>query len=638
MNEFESSLIRLKKQQENERKKFLCKKQRERLIRESAAKSSTFQADEYYSNIERKFLKQQQRAFANNDSQSCPAEEYSWILKLNLNQEKSTFPNNGETDKVILPNDLLKVLSSNESLYPLFFKVKCLNGGETCSEEAGSKKETHCGVLDYSEDSGFISLPNKILRCLNISRNTLGDSGSPETIWIQISHQSLPKGTSASFEIVNNDDIFTTHDIEALLQTYLRNYFNTLTIGDTIVVNQLYSSLSENCISIIEVKHLEPENSVSLINTDLVLDIHYHENPNLSGSNHSLESLPSSRLPLNPVTKAISLGDLTRLNTGLEQLKLQIPPPIKKLLDDDAARLVITLSGNEHLSGFDIFVSFPPIFEASRHLHIFRSYFHEGGNFSMEISNSDVTEYFGTITQSSSERSRVSFPSILFVTVEKPLDGNEGPQSGDAKETYVQVSMLKNYTSTEDSARTTSDDAGSAASKSASDPPLSECSNCARRVPASNMEIHSVQCERIYQKCGVCNLVLKRQDFKSHTHCVQCGNLGLSDSYIEVHNKLYHQNARCKLCGMEGIKPIQLKVHQTLECPNRVILCRFCNNFVQAGVDGHSADFKDSYYYKLTSHESYCGSRTTECTKCGKTVLIKDLQFHLRLAHHLDND
>ncbi|KAJ1615386.1 ubiquitin fusion degradation-like protein [Cryptosporidium canis] len=652
MDDFSSSLARLRKEQERERKRLLDRRSREKRPPEKG----TYQVQDYLSSIERRFIRQQasiQSEVSQDEYRAVPSGEssYSWILKLNLSGDQAAkFPNSGETDKVILPTDLLRILSKDESLYPLYFGIKCLNGYSEHEKGHSNKDspETHCGVLDYSEQSGFISLPNKVLRCLNISPELHLGGPNQQTIWIQIEYKKLPKGSMASFEVLSHPDIFKMHDIESLLETYLRNHFLTLTVGDTLMINQPNYSNSNYCISVIRVQHLEPDNSVSLINTDLSIDITYkdkglrdpaHDPPSqLNDQPNQLLCYESNNVD-NSIN-SLNIGETFQLDDQQDAMyfKLEVPYNLKKVLlgtenSENVAQLVISVHSDHY---FDIFVSFPPIFEASSHLYIFRSFPDDlregssGGGKSLVISPADFTSYLRTLDSDPSGSSSLLaiFPSILFITIQrlehKPTEPGHLPKEGSsAAQGPSSIKVSIQYCREQDDSV-----------RPSADRDCSVCSNCRRRIPTHNLDLHSIQCERMYTFCDQCGLVLKKKDLEKHTHCEKCPRLGLSLDQVEHHEKLYHQFTKCKLCGQDNIQPIQLRVHQTQECPKRIILCRFCNNFVQAGTDGHYVDFKDKYYYNLTSHESYCGSRTTNCHLCNKVVLIKELKSHIELVHH----
>ena len=60
MDDFKSSLERLEKQREKERKKLLAKREKEKII-EATIEDTSFKVAEYYSNVERRYIKQQHK-------------------------------------------------------------------------------------------------------------------------------------------------------------------------------------------------------------------------------------------------------------------------------------------------------------------------------------------------------------------------------------------------------------------------------------------------------------------------------------------------------------------------------------------------------------------------------------------------
>lgn len=70
--------------------------------------------------------------------------------------------------------------------------------------------------------------------------------------------------------------------------------------------------------------------------------------------------------------------------------------------------------------------------------------------------------------------------------------------------------------------------------------------------------------------------------------------------------------------------------HAYMDCPDRIIMCRYCHILVPAGPRSFVA--KDLLIGgQLTQHESECGSRTLVCQQCSKPVAIKDVQVHMKL-------
>lgn len=70
--------------------------------------------------------------------------------------------------------------------------------------------------------------------------------------------------------------------------------------------------------------------------------------------------------------------------------------------------------------------------------------------------------------------------------------------------------------------------------------------------------------------------------------------------------------------------------HQSLECPLRLVTCRFCGDMVPAGRS--ASDVRDRLR-GLSEHESMCGSRTTPCDSCGRSVMLKEMDVHNIAVH-----
>ena len=70
--------------------------------------------------------------------------------------------------------------------------------------------------------------------------------------------------------------------------------------------------------------------------------------------------------------------------------------------------------------------------------------------------------------------------------------------------------------------------------------------------------------------------------------------------------------------------------HRAKQCPERIILCRFCHLNVKAGLPSTSA--KDILLGGMSEHESECGGRTIQCVKCSQNVQLKDIQVHAQVC------
>lgn len=72
--------------------------------------------------------------------------------------------------------------------------------------------------------------------------------------------------------------------------------------------------------------------------------------------------------------------------------------------------------------------------------------------------------------------------------------------------------------------------------------------------------------------------------------------------------------------------------HKVTECPNKLILCRFCHLQVPQEGDPTEPPNPELLLSGLTPHELADGGRTTECHLCNKITRFRDMDTHLR--HH----
>ncbi|KAJ3237433.1 hypothetical protein HDU78_004090 [Chytriomyces hyalinus] len=178
-------------------------------------------------------------------------------------------------------------------------------------------------------------------------------------------------------------------------------------------------------------------------------------------------------------------------------------------------------------------------------------------------------------------------------------------------------------------------------SSSESDAPLPDhntCSNCFQQVPQRTLPMHEAFCFRNNAVCTRCRTaststnplayVFKKSEFASHWHCDACATVGNTVSSKEKHEALAHKAIPCE-CGVEGLELQGVAEHYGSQCPERLIVCRYCHLRVRAGKKSLAA--KDLMSgLGLSEHESVCGSRTIECIKCKANVQLKDVQVHAK--------
>ncbi|XP_028913698.1 TRAF-type zinc finger domain-containing protein 1 [Ornithorhynchus anatinus] len=119
------------------------------------------------------------------------------------------------------------------------------------------------------------------------------------------------------------------------------------------------------------------------------------------------------------------------------------------------------------------------------------------------------------------------------------------------------------------------------------------CDNCKREIPVPNFTIHEIHCRRNLGICHICKEPIPKSEMKNHM-------------------ELEHTQVTCK-CNMK-LEKWQLKNHEDLECPLRLVVCQHCE--------------LELSFVKVKDHEDYCGARTELCRGCGRNVMVKDLKAH----------
>ena len=151
---------------------------------------------------------------------------------------------NEDSDRVILPQDILEELSKDSRVvYPLMFELY----NSVCS------KRTHCGVLEFSSDSGTISLPKKVKGCLGVNE-------TDDDVSVRLRYKVLPKCTLVSLKVpLSTFALFP--DFKAFLESSLSRQYCTLTVGDIISMGRVF------------VDQIEPEPAVCIVDADILLDL-----------------------------------------------------------------------------------------------------------------------------------------------------------------------------------------------------------------------------------------------------------------------------------------------------------------------------------------------------------------------------
>ena len=159
-------------------------------------------------------------------------------------------------------------------------------------------------------------------------------------------------------------------------------------------------------------------------------------------------------------------------------------------------------------------------------------------------------------------------------------------------------------------------------------PGFTQCENCLSWVPERSLILHQNFCLRNNFRCPQCNTVLPQKDRQNHWHCEDCSTHGNTPSSYTKHRSTEHTPQSC-LCGAHFQSLSSLAFHRATSCPAKIIKCRFCQTYKEQG-DSSTLSVADMLA-GLTAHEADCGSRTVECTICGRRLRIKELGVHQRL-------
>ncbi|KAF8822352.1 putative Ubiquitin fusion degradation protein 1-like protein [Cardiosporidium cionae] len=516
-------------------------------------------------------------------------------------------------DKIILPSSVLEQLNSsaleNKISYPLCFELFCPK----------TQRYTHAGVLEFTAIEDTTVLPKKVSFCLGILEM------DPTDPWdIVLTYKNLPKGKFAAFEVMTKLSIPILRQ-EAALENALRLYHTTLTVGDTIKLDSM----------IFKVQKLEPANAVSVIDTELSVDVIPHPRSKSQTENAKDPSEMEKFFEIEEVSfQKVEFGSITSgqiIEDELTVLRLFIPQDILNLVKTERYYISISLTSDPP-DGADLFASIPPLVTASPHVHHFADFSYGlkvlklDSEMILQALHSHQSRSVSYIFCEHNNRSlsagsaEIEWPDRIMIGVV----GSSISASFNVEASVASKSLFRSMEVTPADVCDTTSDLSNAGGK--------QCTNCKKSISLSSYDIHCAFCHRFCSICKICGIVVKRKEFDRHWHCPKC-SLSMDKSSSEKHLKTWHTPIPCA-CGI-SVERTELQNHRTLECPKRVVLCQFCGNYVAAGSNA-----KNNYRDKIkgyTAHESYCGSRTTLCDRCNKYVQLKDLTIHFEAVHNISN-
>ncbi|XP_076954660.1 uncharacterized protein LOC143629212 [Bidens hawaiensis] len=147
-------------------------------------------------------------------------------------------------NKIIMPASALNELATLSISFPMLFRI----------ENTALGHHSHCGVVEFTADEGFVLLPTWMMNNMHLHEGEL----------VNIKNTSLPK--AEYIKLQPHATKFTAlSDHKSLLEKAFRD-FVCLTTGDTIVVNH---GDEKYLIDIVETK---PSGAVLLFETDCEVD------------------------------------------------------------------------------------------------------------------------------------------------------------------------------------------------------------------------------------------------------------------------------------------------------------------------------------------------------------------------------
>ncbi|KAK9381802.1 ubiquitin fusion degradation protein UFD1-domain-containing protein [Kockiozyma suomiensis] len=510
-------------------------------------------------------------------------------------------PSLAYSDRVILPQSVLERLldySGKDPLpSPLTFRLA----------NSATNVYTHCGVREFSAPDGIIYISQQIAISLGLSAKQLTeaatalDSGQPWDVdspppSVTVSRHDLPKGTSVSLRPLDNDYLSVDDDWKALLESSLQSSYTTLTDGQVLSISH---PATHSTMSFI-VDKLQPERAVCIVETDLSVDFEAMSEDHArrsvakrdakreSENMRSVEIIVDAAEPVKGAfvdVEALRVPFFFELKSWDRELPLIFKLESSKIgeesadLDDRSADLYISIDDNSRPSS--------------------RYYLW-----------STITDEENSITISSSN-SFISSAQVLHLAV-----------------TSCAVPLQFSLTVTQTLGN--EDEDNEMPSAPAID--AKECSNCHQFFPPRTFQLHTAFCERNNILCPnpSCSRIFRRQEGipETHWHCDSCpAFICDAASTKEKHISGHHTPCTC-ICGESFGNSLNLTYHRTTTCPQKLHICRFCHlRLPQEDAPDSQSDLLAGY----TGHESRCGTRTTECPRCGRNVRLRDVDSHMRL-------
>ncbi|TDH69371.1 hypothetical protein CCR75_003197 [Bremia lactucae] len=177
-------------------------------------------------------------------------------------EQLEPFPTTTDGDKITLPVSALEMLNPQNAfeLGVLTFELSLPKDDATGVETKSPQRFTHAGVLEFTAREGTVGLPPKVTASLFQSRPNLLHC------LVQVRYVRLEKGKFARLQPQGEGFKDRQLDLKPLLEQSLQTH-TTLTEGDVVFVRH-----GRETFNVIVTK-LKPEKAVTILNTDLEVDL-----------------------------------------------------------------------------------------------------------------------------------------------------------------------------------------------------------------------------------------------------------------------------------------------------------------------------------------------------------------------------
>lgn len=436
----------------------------------------------------------------------------------------------GPGDKITLPASALSELEAQGVLDkgPMFFQLQISPLGpfadirpsldaSTSSPHAPMHQTTHAGVMEFTAPEGCVSLPSHVWRNLGLhpEDSTISNSDSARSAdFVNVKYLRLPKATFAVLQPLGLDFAELANH-KAVLETNLRMHA-TMTAGDVLTVQ--HQGLEYQ----LRVKELKPEAAVTVIETDMEVEVVPPESGRGSGG-RVLVPLAFGK----PLQGSVKEGEF-------RYYKFAVDDSTAAAIANHEMDIFITLQRQgegDDKADADLYLSAHPNLYPSQHSHLLSS--HDAGNKALLLSS----------------QGPAVFPGAGLFSV--GVYGYTGES---------QYKLLVESKSREESGQGHSQRLGGSAGMGLGTDGeevgsgFAQCSNCRQLVPERTAGLHEAYCRRHNVACGYpgCGAVLRKGEgggAEEHAHCELCGQ-SMRRGEVGKHVVVFHHKLKCE-CGVE---------------------------------------------------------------------------------------